>query len=212
VNARGTVLLDNDVSNAGTRVCVVLGSIRGYGTAVLPVLAYNRIHGCGRRGANTHHGVYVESARSARIVHNAIFDNADRGIQLYPDAQGSLIAGNLIDGNGEGVIFSGAEGYRSSRNLVLRNVIANSALRSNVEHWWEDPRRPGTGNVVARNCLGGAAQGDLAKPVSGYAARANAAGTLRYVDRTGGDLRLAASSGCAAWLRSPLLPLRPFAG
>lgn len=210
VNARSTVLIDNDISNARTRVCMVLGSIRGYGAAVAPTVAYNRIHDCGRRGANTHHGIYMESTRNARIVSNVIFDNADRGIQLYPDAQGSLIAGNLIDGNGEGIIFSGAEGFVSSRNQVLRNVISGSQLRSNVEHYWEQaPRRVGERNVVARNCLGGAAQGDFARPIVGYAARNNSTGRLRFRDRARGDLRPTAGSGCRAWLQSRMLPLAP---
>jgi hypothetical protein len=210
VNATGTMLLDNDISNARTRVCVVLGSIRGYGSAVLPVLAYNRVHDCGTRGANTHHGIYIESTRSARIVHNAIFDNADRGIQLYPDAQRSMIVGNVIDGNGTGVIFSGAEGFASSGNLVLRNVISGSQLRSNLEHYWDEPARIGTGNVAARNCLGGAVQGNVATPAVGYAVRGNSVDLLAFADRAAGDLRPLPSSGCLPWLQSRMLPLAPF--
>lgn len=210
VNARGTMLLDNDISNAGTRVCMVLGSIRGYGAALAPTVAYNRIHDCGRRGANTHHGIYMESTRYARIAWNAIFDNADRGIQLYPDAQRSLIVGNVIDGNGTGIIFSGAEGFASSRNLVLRNVIANSESRNNLEHYWELPGRVGAGNIAARNCLGGARQGNVAVPVRGYAARANYRGVLRFRARAAGDLRPLRNSGCRAWMLSRALPLAPF--
>ncbi len=208
VNAAHAMLLDNDITNVRTRVCVVLGSIRGYGSAIAPVLAYNRIHDCGRRGANTHHGIYVESARRARIVHNVIFDNADRGIQLYPDAQGSLIANNLIDGNGTGIIFSGAEGYASSRNVVLRNVINGSQVRSNLEHYWEQaPRRVGVGNVAARNCLGGARQGNFATPLVGYRAAGNSSGVLRYVNRRADNLRVTKASGCRNLLLSRMLPL-----
>lgn len=208
INGHGALVLSNDISNARTRVCAVLGSIRGYGSTTGTTLAYNRIHDCGRRGRNTHHGIYVESALRTRIVYNAIYRNADRGIQLYPNAQRSLIMRNLIDGNGTGIIFSGAEGYASSNNRVLRNVIANSALRSNLEHYWEPRGRMGTGNVAARNCLGGARQGDVALPTNGYAARGNATGTLRYRDRPRGDFRPLPSSGCRATLRGPI-PLAP---
>ena len=38
---------------------------------------------------------------------NWIYDNTDRGIQLYPDADGSTITGNVIDSNGEGIVFAG---------------------------------------------------------------------------------------------------------
>ena len=41
------------------------------------------------------------------IRDNWIYDNADRGVQLYPDADGTVVTGNVIDGNGEGVIFGG---------------------------------------------------------------------------------------------------------
>lgn len=208
VNGDGAMLLSNDISNAQTRVCVVLGSIRGYGTTSDTTLAYNRIHHCGRRGRNTHHGIYVESARRARIVHNVIYRNADRGVQLYPDAQQTLVMRNLFEGNGEGLIFSGAEGYASSGNRVLRNVFANSVLRSNVEHYWDQPGRIGTGNVAIRNCMGGARQGNFALPVQGYVAHSNATGVLRYRNSSRADFRPAAGSGCASTLRGPI-PLAP---
>ncbi|MEO6867689.1 MAG: NosD domain-containing protein [Gaiellales bacterium] len=209
INGNGAMLLRNDISNARTRVCAVLGSIHGYGSTSATTLAYNRIHDCGQAGSNTNHGIYVESGRNVRIVHNVIARNASRGIQLYPDAQRSLIVGNLIEGNGSGVIFSGAEGYSSSGNRVVRNVIANSTSRNNIEHYWEAPSAPGTRNVAVRNCLGGARQGNLALPVSGYAARANLGGVLRYRNAAGGDWRPAAGSGCRRLLRSSMLPLAP---
>lgn len=209
VNGNGAMFISNDIHNANTRVCMVLGSIRGWGTTSRTTIAYNRIHDCGRRGVNTHHGIYVESGRSVRIVHNVIHDNADRGIQLYPDARNTLVSGNLFDGNGTGIIFSGAEGYASSGNLILRNVVANSEIRNNIEHWWEEPARPGTGNRAVRNCLGGARQGNFALPIAGYSARANVTGVLRYRSRAAGDFRPLATSGCRWFLRSRALPLRP---
>lgn len=209
VNARATMLLDNDISNKNTRVCVVLGSIRGYGIALTPTLAYNRIHDCGQRGFNTHHGIYIESTRFARVTWNAIFDNADRGIQLYPDAQNSLIFGNIIDGNGTGIIFSGAEGLTSNNNRVFANVISNSMLRSNIEHYWENPRRVGFGNIAANNCLGGATQGNIATPVSGYRLRGNVIGRILFNRRALKDLRPTRKSDCRAWLMSRMIPLTP---
>ena len=209
VNGDSAMLLGNDISNAHTRVCALLGSVSGWGRASDTTLAYNRIHDCGHRGDNTQHGIYVESALRTRIVYNAIFRNADRGIQLYPDAQRSLIMRNLIDGNGEGIIFSGAEGYASSGNRVLRNVIARSAIRSNIEDWWEDGGPVGTGNVAVRNCLGGAVEGDLALPAVGWIPAGNVTGTMVYRDASGGDFRPLATSGCRAMLRGPI-PLAPF--
>lgn len=212
INGDSALLIGNDIHNARSHVCIVLGSIRGYGTTSDTVLAYNRIHDCGRRSAtwatnNNHHGVYVESADRTKIVNNVIYDNADRGIQLYPNARRTLIAGNLIDGNGEGIIFSGAEGFSSSGNVVLRNVIANSRVRSNIEHYWERPSQPGRGNVAARNCLGGARGGNIARPTVGYVARGNSTGVLRYRSRVARDFRPLADSGCRDLLRTGALPL-----
>lgn len=218
VNGNHARFLDNDVTNHRTRVCFVIGSIRGWGRARGTILARNRIHDCGRRGAgghgnNHHHGIYVEGADDTRIVQNVIFQNADRGIQLYPDAQRTSIVGNVIDANGEGIIFSGAEGFASSGNVVLRNVVTNSRTRSDIEHWWENPARPGTGNRVVRNCVGGGRQGAFALPAVGYSRVANSAGRPAWMSAATGDYRLRSRAGtasCAAWLRSRGLPLRPF--
>ena len=218
VNGSDARFLDNDITNQRTRVCFVIGSIRGWGRAQSTLLARNRIHDCGLRdsndrGNNHHHGVYVEGADDTRIVNNVIFQNADRGIQLYPDARGTLVIGNVLDGNGEGIIFSGAEGYASSSNTVLRNVVTNSRTRSDIEHWWADPAKPGTRNLVARNCVGGGNEGAFALPIVGYTARENVLGRPSFTDAARGDLRLRSRVGtasCAMWMRSRGIPLAPF--
>ena len=66
-------------------------------------------------------------------------------MQLFPDAQGTYVARNVIDGNGQGVIFS----RTSANNVVENNVISNPALRYNIEDW----ELSGGGNVARRNCL-----------------------------------------------------------
>ena len=78
-------------------------------------------------------------ARGTRIVGNWIYENADHGIQLYPDARGTYVAGNVIDGNGEGIIFGGLRGSAARDNLVQGNVISNSRLRNNVEWHFDGP-------------------------------------------------------------------------
>ena len=215
VNGDHAVFLGNDVYNQRTRICFDIGSIRGWGTATGTVLARNRVHDCGERlasgdGNNHHHGIYVESGRATRIVQNVVYGNADRGIQLYPDAQGTWMLGNVIDGNGEGIIFSGAEGYASSGNRAIGNVVTNSRTRYDVEYWWQDPRRVGTGNVVARNCVGGGREGAIDLPAVGYAVGSNVLARPSFVDRLAGDLRPRAGSACRALLTAPGLPLAPF--
>ncbi|MCW2973615.1 MAG: hypothetical protein JWN72_1888 [Thermoleophilia bacterium] len=215
VNANDAVFIDNDVYNRRTRICFDIGSIRGYGTAVGTIVARNRIHDCGARGAdgngnNHHHGIYVESGRATRIVQNVIYGNADRGIQLFPDAQGTLVLGNVLDGNGEGIIFSGGDGFVSSGNRAIGNVVTNSRTRYDIEYYWENPAQVGRANVVARNCIGGGKWGGIALPAKGYAVGTNVTAAPSYVARLAGDLRPRAGSACRTWLTSPLVPLRPF--
>jgi nitrous oxidase accessory protein NosD len=169
------------------------------------VISHNRIHDCGELPATNHdHGVYVEAADHTRITDNFIYDNADRGIQLYPDAQHTYVARNVIDGNGQGVIFGGGSeggGYRASgHNLVEHNVISNSRVRWNVESSW--PGRAGRGNMVRRNCVFATngdrrfrPRGGIGRP-DGFRSRRNLVASPRFVDRGAGDLRLRRGSRC----------------
>ena len=145
VNGDDVVFRDNDVTNDHTTICFILGSDQ-FGRARGTVIERNRIHNCGQMPpTNHHHGIYVEASDGARIVDNWIYDNADRGIQLFPDAQGTYVARNVIDGNGQGMIFS----RDSANNVVENNMISNPALRNNIEDW----ELSGDGNVARRNCL-----------------------------------------------------------
>src|SRR5204862_424356 len=72
------------------------------------------------------HGIYAEHTNGVVISQNWIYDNADFGVHLYPGSQGTRVTGNVIDGNGMGVTFSGEERLASSGNLVDHNVISNS--------------------------------------------------------------------------------------
>ena len=95
---------------------------------------------------------------------NWIYDNTDRGIQLYPDAQRTVITGNVIYGNGEGIIFSGDDGVASSGTRVTGNVIAGSRIRRNVESYYPDGAPLGSDNLVRSNCIHGAPDGYYAGP------------------------------------------------
>jgi parallel beta-helix repeat protein len=149
------VTFDNvDVTNEHTDgVCFVLGSTSGYGRSIHTVIENSRIHDCGPLpGHNQGHGIYVAQADGAVIRNNWIYDNTDRGIQLYPNSQGAHVYGNVIEGNGEGMVVSGDGETASSNNLVENNLIADSKIRWNVETNWPGGV-VGTGNVVRNNCL-----------------------------------------------------------
>jgi parallel beta-helix repeat protein len=207
VNGDHVVFQDNEVTNHHVAICFNLGN-PGYGRPQGVVIQRNRIHDCGRMDpvSNHDHGIYVAYADNTKILSNVIYDNADRGIQLYPDAQHTLMRGNVIDGNGEGVIFSGAGGDTSNDNVLENNVITNSKLRHDVETYY--PENPGHGNVVRNNCVFGGNQGEIADQ-SGYDVFANLKVDPQYVDRGGKDFRLKDGSPCADVLGGAQLPDDP---
>ena len=156
VNADGAVFRHNDVTNGHTGICFVVGS-SVWGRAEGTLIEENRIHGCGETPAtNQEHGIYLSAADDTVIRGNWIYDNTDRGIQMYPDAQRTVITGNVIYGNGEGMIFSGNDEVASSGARVTNNVIAGSQIRRNVESYYVDGAPRGSDNLVRSNCIHGA--------------------------------------------------------
>jgi nitrous oxidase accessory protein NosD len=160
VNGRHITFVDNDVTNDHTAICFELGHPR-YGTARNVTIRRNRIHDCGRLPPTNHdHGIYVGMARDTRIVRNRIYANADYGVHMYPDAQRTYVARNVIDRNGEGVLFGGTIEVAPRDNLVEHNVITNSRRRYNVESHFVPGGPIGQRNVVRENCIGGGARDD----------------------------------------------------
>jgi parallel beta-helix repeat protein len=203
VNSSHATFVDNDVTNEHHAICFNLGN-SSYGRAINTVIERNRIHDCGVLPAANHdHGIYVAEADDTKIIGNLIYDNADRGIQLYPNAQRTVIQGNVIDGNGEGIIFSGDGGETSSYNDVEFNVITNSNLRNNVESWYPSGNPIGTGNVVTSNCISGGVRdtgnGGIGEQI-GFKATANLLDPVQYANRAAKDFTLPAGSQCAALL------------
>ncbi|MGH2980183.1 MAG: right-handed parallel beta-helix repeat-containing protein, partial [Solirubrobacterales bacterium] len=190
INGDNVVFRDNDVTNHHTAICFLLGSAE-WGRARGTVIEHNRIHNCGEMPpTNHHHGIYVELSDDARITGNWIYDNADRGVQLFPDAQGTYVAGNVIDGNGQGVVFS----RDSANNVVEHNVLSNPLIRYNIESY----ELTGGGNIARRNCLwstrhwGNAGiQLDVEVPMV-----ENLVTEPGYVNRDGKDFRLLPASPC----------------
>ena len=176
VNANNATFRYNDVTNGHTAICFLLGH-DDFGRANGTLIRDNRIHDCGRLPAtNHHHGIYVAFATGTKIVDNRIYRNADRGIQLYPDADRTLVAGNVISRNGQGIIFSGSSKNVSENNLVAGNVIKNSRLRFNVEWNWRNGN-VGAGNLLTQNCIFGGVKdegnGGIKTPFLGFAAQKN---------------------------------------
>jgi nitrous oxidase accessory protein NosD len=199
VNADNATFRRNDVTNNHHSICFDLGHPQ-WGRADDARIELNRIHDCGRMPATNHdHGIYVAVASNTLIRGNWIYDNADYGIQLYPNAQSSHVVGNVIDGNGEGITFSGEYGVTSNGNVVEGNVIANSKVRNNVESWYPRGNPIGRGNVVRSNCIKGGVY-DRGNGGIGDQWGFRVADTIRtrasYANRAARDFRLTPGSAC----------------
>ena len=200
------VFRNNDVTNYDTEICFILGSVTNGHLAEGTVIDGNRIHNCGKLPSqNRDHGIYVEYARGTVITNNYIYDNADRGIQLYPDADGSVITNNVIDGNGQGIIFSGSGSRTSDDNVVESNVISNSRLRYNVEYYYADGVPAGRGNVVRHNCIFGGARGDLLGDGIAFTATEHVIAQPVFDGRDEKDCRQAPGSPCS-WVQPARRP------
>jgi parallel beta-helix repeat protein len=211
INAAHVTFTGNDVTDEHTAICFDVGSDTTYGRATDTVIQRNRVHDCGALPAANHdHGIYVESATGARILENVIYGNADRGIQLYPDAQQTTIEHNIIDANGEGIIFSGDFGAASSKNTVAHNLITNATLREDVESWYPAGNPAGRENAVTDNCVWGSAKGTIETAPTGFTATGNTIANPRYAGAASGDYRIDSTSPCAALLANTATPTRPF--
>jgi hypothetical protein len=127
-------------------------------------------------------------------------------VHLFPDADRSVIAHNVINGNQGGVIFAGEEGDTSDDNVVRENVITSSDPRWNIEASWSGGPE-GTGNRAFRNCLfseGPGAPSGLAEE-EGFDEYENVVASGEpYADRDGGDFTLQSGTGCGQLLGGPL--------
>jgi parallel beta-helix repeat protein len=194
VSGDDAVISNDDITNDNTGICVSLGAL-GYGQPDGTVIENNRIHDCGRVRpvTNQDHGIYVAYATNTEISGNYIYDNADRGIQLYPHAMKTNVDGNIIDGNGEGVIFGGD----SSHNVVTDNIISDSQVRYNVEYHW-DNGVVGNDNTVTNNCVWNGEQGNVLEPEVGYTATHNIVAKPTVPDAKTADFTVSSDDPCAA--------------
>ena len=124
------MIADSEITNGHTDDLHPHRPVPGAPVPTGIMIARNRIHDCGLLPAANHdHGIYIAAAGGTVIRDNLIYDNADRGVQLYPQAEGTQILDNVIDGNGQGVIF----GAHSDDTVVHGNIITNSNVRHNIE-------------------------------------------------------------------------------
>jgi parallel beta-helix repeat protein len=210
INAAQVVIAYDDITSPNSGICVHPRSWRRQRPDRFLILG-NRVHDCGRMPHTEHdHGIYVANGTHGEIRDNVVFSNADRGVQLYPDARGTLVIHNTVDGNGSGVVFS----ERSSGNQVRDNVFTNSVVRWNAETF----NLSGSGNRFSGNCVRAGNRDPQYNENGGVALPRNVVqhGNRRthdsvYVARRAADFRVLPTSACAGKGApdSTAAPLRP---
>jgi hypothetical protein len=203
--ADGVVLRDNEITNNHTSICIMVGQFYSQPAPRGIVIERNLIHDCGRLPAtNFDHGIYLSEARNTVVRDNWIYGNADRGIQQYPATHGSVITGNVIVGNGQGVNFGGSEsGSCSNDNTVSGNVIAHSKVRWNAYSGAEGPTC--VRNELRDNCLFASnnedyynANGGIEPQSRSFDTAANLVARPAFAGPANNDYRLAVGSTCLA--------------
>jgi parallel beta-helix repeat protein len=111
----------------------------------------NYIHDCGvpthanEFGAGTEasgghwHGIYVGNADRTRIVNNVLAHNADRGIQLYPDAQHTTVQHNTLYNNGMGIDIGVRNTSVPKNNKIKANIVSFSRAGAGDKRYSQDP-------------------------------------------------------------------------
>jgi Right handed beta helix region len=198
VYASGVVLRENEITNRHTAICIMVGSYYDEGAPEGIVIERNRIHHCGELpSTNLHHGIYLSEARNTVIRDNWIYENTDRGIQQYPNVTGSLISGNVIAQNGDGINFSGTGSSVTRNATVWGNIVVDSKLGHNAYSGGDGPN--GTNNLFRDNCVRAKGGGSgIESTARSFDARANLVAQPRFVDAGSYDFRLEEGSECFA--------------
>lgn len=218
VHADNVTLYGLDVTNRKAQngtyaICILAG--QGFEQAPANIAWYLtvdhvRSHHCG--DDNHEHGLYLESTRYARIVDSAFWGSPGAGVQMYPDAQNTLVEYSVLDGNSlaskTNLIFAGeqaggeyANSYASSNNIVERSIITNAVTRYNVDAYYPASNPLPAGNEVRFSCVAFAPFGNFGHDRAGdYTEHDNILDQdPLYRDRANGDFTLLPGSPCAGY-------------
>jgi parallel beta-helix repeat protein len=206
IYANHVVLRGNNITNHHTSICVQIARYYSGPAPRRVVIKRNRIHDCGELpSTNKDHGIYVSEAKRTVIRDNWIYDNADRGVQLYHDADRSRVIGNVIYHNGDGMVINGEGSSVSERNRIRGNIIAKSYRGYNV--YSGDSGPVGRRNILRKNCVWASESspyrrhGGVMRPARNYKVRRNVVARPRFANARRGNLRLERGGRCAAKYR-----------
>jgi hypothetical protein len=138
-----------------------------------------------------------------QVTDNWVYDNADTGIQMFPDADGNYIARNIVHGNGDNISFGGdtKDGACASSddNIVERNILSFPRVKENVGSW-SGCGKHGSGNVLRENCIW---PPTFQKAGEGFALVNNFYVEPAYVNAAAKDFRIVPGTPCAPLVVDP---------
>ena len=173
VMATDTHFFRNTITNP-TDICAIVGNTGIYGRALRPVFDSNDFTNCGS-DTQLDHGIYLEAVDDAEVTNNTFDGSATYAVHMYPDADGSLVSGNVMTNNGGGVIFAGTGGLSSDNNIVENNTITGTLNKAGIESYWGGSA-VGTGNIGLNNCLDNNLSGDIYTGNGGFSTSGNTFG------------------------------------
>ena len=175
-------ITDSEVTRAGQS-----GVFVGDGSTRTRIVS-NWIHANGRNDF-LDHGIYVENADRTLIANNVISSNVGYGVQLYPNADDSVVTQNTIVQNGRSGVIVGGEDTTSDRNIVVNNIVGFNGEQG-IRTFWDGP--VGRGNVASTNLVFGNPEGVVVG--DGLAVTGTLTEHPGFVDAPGGDYRLSPDS------------------
>jgi parallel beta-helix repeat protein len=175
-------LVRNEIRRAGQS-----GVFVGDGSTRTQIVS-NWIHDNGRNDL-LDHGIYVEDAADTLIANNVVGANVGYGIQLYPNADDSVVTQNTVVRNGRSGVIVGGEETTSDRNSIENNIVSFN-LEQGIRTFWGGP--VGQGNAARNNLVYGNPEGVAAG--SGLAVSETLTEHPGFVDAPRGDYRLGSDS------------------
>jgi parallel beta-helix repeat protein len=201
IYASRATIANNDISASDRRNSCILVA----GGAVDVEIRANRIHNCGSvSSGNQIHGIYLSNGRRTKVLSNYIYAVLGGwGVHLWTNADDSLIANNVIDGNRGGIVLGGNSSSISERNAFRDNIITNSVDLDGMRTYWGG--QVGAGNVFDRNCVW---NNKVYNTVgTGYTISNLVTADPKYVNRSARDYRLQSGSPCAG--KGPTVTVGP---
>ena len=220
IDGNNVTVEDSDISNGNALYsCMQIGRGGNSAPTVGTIIRRNRFHHCGSLASGNHdHAIYSQHANGPKVYNNLFYTTSAYALHMYPNSDYGWWAHNVIDGGPDwasgtdtfrgGIVFGGertTSGDRLSQgNTVEFNVVNHTRDKDGISSSWGTATPPpASSNLAASNCSWDWESGyrSIENPPIGFTASGNIEASPLFVNRSGFDFRLGATSGCHAIVR-----------